>query len=232
MKNRKLTEYQKLVLHRKQKRKRRIKRFLVTLFVLLTVSALLFSAYHIVGVFNGNTNIRNIFVKKLNAKTLETPDYVSQDLIHLGLARKGIALKEINSIVVHYTGNAGTTAQNNRDYFDKIDTTVCSHFVIGIDGEIIQCVPLNERSAASNNRNVDSISIEVCHMYADGKFTDETYNSLVKLTAWLCDNSNLDEKDVIRHYDVTGKLCPLYYVENETEWGAFLQDVADELKTY
>ena len=47
-----------------------------------------------------------------------------------------------------------------------------------------------------------------CHPGADGKFTDETYDSLVKLTAWLCKQLDLSPKDVIRHYDVTGKACP------------------------
>ena len=50
------------------------------------------------------------------------------------------------------------------------------------------------------------------HPAADGKFTDETYDSLVKLTAWLCKQLDLSPKDVIRHYDVTGKACPKYFV--------------------
>jgi N-acetylmuramoyl-L-alanine amidase CwlA len=43
----------------------------------------------------------------------------------------------------------------------------------------------------------------------------------------------LEEEDIIRHYDVTGKLCPLYYVEHEEEWLQFRRDVmaeADRLK--
>ena len=54
-----------------------------------------------------------------------------------------------------------------------------------------------------------------------------TYDRVVELTAWLCEEFHLDsEEDVIRHYDVTGKLCPLYYVEHPEAWDAFLQDVA------
>ena len=53
---------------------------------------------------------------------------------------------------------------------------------------------------------------------------------MVELTAWLCREFRLDpERDVIRHYDVTGKLCPLYYVENPEAWDAFLSDVSAEL---
>lgn len=170
--------------------------------------------------------------RPLNAKTLVVPDYVETQLLHMGLARTGVKLVEINNIVIHYVGNPQSTAQNNRDYFNKIDTEVCSHFVIGLDGEIIQCVPLDEKSNASNNRNLDTISIEVCHPDDTGKFNDATYESLVKLTAWLCDNSRLKAKDVIRHYDITGKECPKYFVTNENEWENFLEDVKKELKKY
>ena len=36
---------------------------------------------------------------------------------------------------------------------------------------------------------------------------------MVDLCAWLCLKFDLDENDVIRHYDVTGKICPKYFVE-------------------
>ena len=36
---------------------------------------------------------------------------------------------------------------------------------------------------------------------------------------------DLNENDVIRHYDVTGKICPKYFVEHEDEWEQFKKDV-------
>ena len=49
----------------------------------------------------------------------------------------------------------------------------------------------------------------------------------MELTAWLCHTFHLDpERDVIRHYDVTGKRCPVYYVEHPEAWEDFLVDVA------
>lgn len=167
--------------------------------------------------------------EEINLKTLEVPDYVDVDLINIGLARTGTKLKKVNNIVIHYTGNPHSTAKNNRDYFAKANTTVCSHFVVGLEGEIIQCVPLDEKSAASNNRNIDTISIEVCHPDAGGKYNEKTYDSLIKLVAWLCQNSDLTEKDVIRHYDITGKICPKYYVENENAWENLKADIKAEL---
>lgn len=138
-------------------------------------------------------------------------------------------LKKVKGIVVHYTANPGTDAKANRDYFEGLSvsgaTYASSHFVIGLDGTIIQCIPLNEIAYASNDRNDDTISIECCHQKKNGKFTEETYNSLVRLTAWLCGEYDVSEKDIIRHYDVTGKLCPKYFVKHEDKWAQFKDDV-------
>lgn len=145
-------------------------------------------------------------------------------------SRPGTETEEITGIVVHYTANPGSTAQNNRDYFnglkDSHETEASSNFIVGLDGEIIQCVPTWEMAYASNSRNIDTVSIECCHPDETGKITDETYRSLVQLTAWLCVKFDLTEDQVIRHYDVTGKNCPKYFVENEDAWAQFKEDVA------
>lgn len=161
------------------------------------------------------------------------PDYVDIQLIDIdGHARRGVKLDtEVKDIVIHYVGNPMSTAQENRDYFNKKTTNVSSHFIIGLEGEVIQCVPLDEKSSASNERNADTISIEVCHEDETGKFNEKTYASLIELTAWLCKAGNLGTDNIIRHYDITGKLCPLYFVENEEEWKEFKSDVAECIKT-
>ena len=145
-------------------------------------------------------------------------------------SRPGIESDGITGIVIHYTANPGSTAQDNRDYFNGLqysqETSASSNFVVGLDGEIIQCVPTWEVAYASNDRNYDTVSIEVCHPDESGKFTDKTYRSLVQLTAWLCVKFNLTADDVIRHYDVTGKNCPKYFVENEEAWAAFKENVS------
>ncbi len=144
-------------------------------------------------------------------------------------SRSQTPLKDINAIVIHYTANPGTTAANNRSYFEglatKHTTYASSHYIIGIEGEVVQCIPLNEVAFASNDRNSDTISIECCHEDETGRFNEATYDSLVSLTAALCMEFNLGEEDIIRHYDVTEKLCPLYYVEHEEEWLEFRKEV-------
>ena len=145
-------------------------------------------------------------------------------------SRPGIEVDHIDGIVIHYTANPGATAQDNRNYFENLaksqTTKASSNFIVGLDGEIIQCIPTWEIAYASNERNGDTVSIECCHPDDSGFFTDETYCSLVQLTAWLCNKYGLTADSVIRHYDVTGKLCPKYFVEHEDAWKAFRKDVA------
>ena len=164
--------------------------------------------------------------KVFELAAISAPDWVDQQIIKVdGDSRRGVMLEGVRNIVIHYVGNPGTTAQQNRDYYASPSSEVSSHFVIGLKGEVIQCIPLHEKSSASNHRNKDTISIEVCHPDASGKFSDASYQSLVKLAAWLLDVCNLDSDDVIRHYDITGKQCPLYFVTHEDKWEQFRQEI-------
>ena len=160
------------------------------------------------------------------------PDYVEEAfLTENPFSRPGTQLEEVHGVVVHYVGNPNTTAMANRNYFESLSAGTdgvyaSSHFIVGLEGEVVQCIPLTEISYASNSRNSDTVSIEVCHPDETGQFSAVTYDRVVELTAWLCEIFSLDpETEVIRHYDVTGKLCPLYYVEHPEAWEQFLQDV-------
>ena len=151
----------------------------------------------------------------LSSKSL--PPVLEEDWITVDLlpenpySRPQIPLKQVNGVVVHYTGNPNTSAEANRSYFAGLAqsgaTYASSHFIIGIDG------------------NDDTISIECCHPDQSGQFSDATYQSLVKLVRYLADGYGLSSDDVIRHYDVTGKLCPYYYATNPEAWEAFKKDV-------
>lgn len=147
-------------------------------------------------------------------------------------SRPQTPLKKVTKIAVHYIGNANTSAQANRNYFNSLASThttyASSHYIIGLNGEIIQCIPENEIAYCTNQANSYSISIENCHPKADGKFTEKTRQSLKKLCADLCKRYGLDpEKDIIRHYDVTGKACPLYWVNNPQDFVAFKREVKE-----
>lgn len=165
---------------------------------------------------------------------VEKPDINVQLLTVNSYSRPGTQSNKIQNIVIHYTANPGTTAEQNRNYFeglkDSKETRASSHFVVGLEGEIVQCVPTWEVAYASNDRNSDTVSIETCHRTKDGSYTKATYESMVQLTAWLCEKFGLTEADVIRHYDITGKNCPKYFVEDEEAWKQFKTDVKTVLE--
>ena len=136
---------------------------------------------------------------------------------------------QIKNIVIHWIGNAGTTAENNAKYFDglkvgKKNSTgdyiyASSHYIIGNDGVVVKCVPESEVAYHASDANSYSIGVEICHPDWTGKPTQKAYESLVKLLVELCRKYKLEPTQaIIRHYDVTGKVCPKYYVE---DGGAF-----------
>jgi N-acetyl-anhydromuramyl-L-alanine amidase AmpD len=151
-------------------------------------------------------------------------------------SRSGEKLWRVDNIVVHYVANPRSTADQNWRNFENNKPGTSAHFIIGLEGEIIQCMPLDEVAWAigTEEGNYTSISIECCHPDATGKFTDATLESLTKLVSWLCKELDLGRDDVVRHYDyprqaswgVWHKQCPLYYANDNDpashkRWEAF-----------
>ena len=162
------------------------------------------------------------------------PTWVIQDFLNISPRnRPGIAMPVVHDIVVHWVANPNTTAKGNRDYFNDLaipeanleDRSASAHFVVGLEGEIIQCIPLEEIAYANYPRNEDTISIEVCHPDWNGQYNSTTYASLIRLVAYLCQQYGLNADHVIRHHDVSGKDCPKYYVEHPDAWEQLKRDV-------
>ena len=228
---------QKNAPRRKKKRKNRRKRYDMSR-VWMSLGLLALVLLVIVGVTGHQKN------KAVSADSPVTLSEVDENRPELDVelltvnpySRPGTALEKVNGIVIHYTANPGATAIANRNYFENLKDThttkASSHFVVGLEGEIVQCIPTAEIAYASNDRNSDTISIECCYKNEDGSFEQATYDSVIRLTAWLCEKFGLTSEDVIRHYDVTGKLCPLYYVEHEDAWTQFKKDVDTYLQVY
>jgi len=138
-------------------------------------------------------------------------------------SRPAKKLNGVKNIVIHWVGNAGSSAIANRNYFENLKNKhiyASSQYIIGLNGEVIQCMPENEVAYHAGNltMNYNSIGIEICHSDWTGKFNDVTYNALIELLVDLCRRYNLTADKIIRHYDVTGKLCPKYYVEHNNEF--------------
>ncbi len=229
-----------------RKRRRRKRIALIALVLTLFFLIIVFAVMLIIEAVRNRENVEGMFGGQQNSfqgtgkegeealeQTLSNGVGIQEDYLTPNeYSRPQTPLKEINAVVIHYTANPGTTAANNRNYFEGLasrrTTSASSHYIIGLKGEVIQCIPLNEIAFASNDRNADTVSIECCHEDETGKFNEATYQSMVSLTAALCVEFDLKEEDIIRHYDVTGKLCPLYFVENEEAWLQFRKEVMDE----
>ena len=211
---------------RKKRRQQELKRRLC----LLLLSVLI-----ILGICIGIKIIKSLGNKKIDGENKENIDWtgapqITVDLLSISnYTRPGTSLSQVKGLVIHYTANPSSSAKANRDYFESLshshERKASSHFIVGLSGEVIQCIPTKEISYASNDRNIDTISIECCHPDDTGKFKEETYSSLVKLSGWLCARYKIKKAEIIRHYDVTGKMCPLYYVEHEDAWERLKEDI-------
>lgn len=142
-------------------------------------------------------------------------------------------------LVIHYTASPDGTAEANAKYFATGERGASAHYFVGLNGEIVSSVP--EDSVAwhcgaskyrhKEARNSNSIGVELCckkisHATKnasdmDWYFTTETVDAAVKFVAKLMVKYNIDINHVIRHYDVTGKICPAPYVHNGLQWELF-----------
>lgn len=183
--------------------------------------------------------------------------------------RPGTIRERTTGIVLHYIGNPGTTAKNNRDYFeslkegkpDRITGRIpckSSHYIIGLKGEILCLMPDEEVSYTSGGSSYKpgiletltppefkksafhvrsaphlfTIGIEVCHPDFTGSYTPETYEAQKHLGAFLLKKHNLMIENLYRHYDITGKECPRWFVRNPGEWEKFKKEVKATMEEY
>lgn len=126
-------------------------------------------------------------------------------------------------IVIHNTANgtsAEGTAYANTCYFKDYNRNASAHYFVD-DGDVVwQCVRDTDSAwhvgdSASRNgcTNWNSIGIEVCER-ADGSFSDHEIEVLAWLVPMLMDEYGIDASHVCRHHDVTGKYCPMGYIDN------------------
>jgi N-acetylmuramoyl-L-alanine amidase len=158
-------------------------------------------------------------------------------------SRPGVPLQAVKGIVIHWVANPKTTALQNRNYFEGLKNNpdgryAGAHFIIGLEGEVIQCLLENEMGyhvgaakytpraleELSSYPNDCTIGIELCHINWDGEFTPETLSISKELILELCERYNLDRNNIYRHYDITLKECPRYFVTHENQWVNFLKN--------
>lgn len=140
--------------------------------------------------------------------------------------------KQNKYIVVHYVGATGGAEANCR-YFQRNYRGASAHYFVGHKGEVWQCVEDQDiawhcgakKYKHPYCRNSNSIGIEMCcrQNLSNGTwyFEDETVNTTIVLIKELMKKYNIPAANVIRHYDVTGKVCPEPYVRDAGAWNTF-----------
>lgn len=207
---------------RKRARQRKMKKIgILAGFALIVILVLLLIIKVISSIFSshGDGMLKKAGDYKVKDALLTVSDY----------SRSGIEMEKVSNIVVHYTGVPGMTATEKRDYYeslkDKKKNAESVHFIVDLDGTIYQLIPTTEIACAAMAYNEYGISIEYCHTSEDGAMSAKTYQSLVSLIATLCNEYDLKTKNVIRHYDITHKDCPKYFVDEEV-FKKFKEDIS------
>ncbi len=152
----------------------------------------------------------------------------------------------IKYIVIHYFGGLAT-AENLAKYWARSYAGASAHYAVGHDGKIYQCVDDCDIAWHCGGvksykhplcRNTNSIGIEMAVKKKNTKtqratdkdwyFTLETVASTVELVRQLMEKYHIPAENVIRHYDVTGKICPnpYYYNTGTYTWQAFKQAIS------
>ena len=161
------------------------------------------------------------------------------------------ALSKIKYPVVHYTGNDGDTDEGNANYFAKNNVGASAHYFID-DDSVTQSVPDNYIAWAVGSTglldqgspykskgakyfgkctNTNSISFELCDTIDNNKLmvSKKTRANAVAFIAKKMVELNIPIKNLIRHFDVNGKLCPIYYVTDAKAWEDFKADIGVEM---
>ena len=142
----------------------------------------------------------------------------------------------IKYIVIHYVGATGSALANVKYYGGTPNIGASAHYYVGHaseNGAVYQSVDPKYCAWHCGSttgiyycgcRNDSAIGIEMCcHRRWDGLwyFDDITVEKTIELVKHLMREYNIDAKCVVRHYDVTRKICPAPFVNDEEAWKKF-----------
>ena len=139
----------------------------------------------------------------------------------------------VRYIVMHYTANNGDTARNNCDYYHRVGGLQASAHYFCDEYGAMQSVREGDTAWHCGARaywhpecrNGNSIGIEMCsRKRADGSYyiKPETVANAAALAREIMQRYGIDTEHVVRHYDVTGKRCPMPWVDDPAQWTEFL----------
>lgn len=141
-------------------------------------------------------------------------------------------------ICVHYTGDVGASADRLAQFYanvaagmflDHPENWTSTQYIVGLKGEVIRIVPDNRVAYAASGKNAGTIHIEVCYAQPSGKFEEASITALEELVRYLMSRYKIPADNVVRHYDLTGKLCPYYYID-EDRWAVLHERITSDRK--
>lgn len=142
-------------------------------------------------------------------------------------------------ICVHYTGDCGKNTDRLVAYWKNVAAGVfkdnplawtSAQYIVGLNGELVRCIPDNEIAYAAANQNADTIHIEVCYKQKSGMFEEKSIAALGELVRSLMKKYGIPASKVVRHYDLTGKHCPAYYID-ENRWAVLHECITSTAKS-
>lgn len=143
----------------------------------------------------------------------------------------------IKYIVIHYTANDGDSDEANGNYFANNVVKSSAHYFVD-DDSVTLSVPENyiayhcgaNKYYHSTCRNSNSIGIEMCDTKRNGKYdvTETTLKNTIELVKSLMKKYHVPVQNVLRHYDVTHKICPAYFVNDVAAWNTFKNRLSKE----
>jgi N-acetyl-anhydromuramyl-L-alanine amidase AmpD len=137
-------------------------------------------------------------------------------------------------IVVHYTGtvSAQGKAQKLAERMGTRTDSVSTHYLVGEDG-VFQCVKDNHSAYHIGKKsdakkidvyNANAIGVDLVEKKCDTKtckatdcdwwYSDKVFAKGLELIVFLMRKYDIPLDHVVRHYDVTGKICPSPFVGN------------------
>lgn len=148
-------------------------------------------------------------------------------------------LDSIRYLVIHYTANDGDTARANAEYYNRAVVKASAHYFVD-DNEIWQSVPDSKVAWSVGGKkwadcpqtgggtlygvvtNTNSLSVELCDTRKDGVYgaSEETLANAAALCRELMELHQIPLERVVRHFDVTGKHCPAYFMDS-VAWEKF-----------
>lgn len=146
---------------------------------------------------------------------------------------------KIKYIVIHYTANDGDTDESNAKYFKRKNIKASAHYFVDDDSVTISVPDTYIAWSVGGSRyanykitggakyykiatNENTLNIEMCDTIKNGKHdvSEKTLANTIQLVKTLMNKYHIPLSNVIRHFDVTGKSCPSYFVNN-ISWNNF-----------